>query len=183
MAQLAAMPIHLMSMFQAVLQDSRPDWETIGEIVWAGLPENSRMLWPAECLDPCFLPRGRDIPRAAYAALNQSDRSAMQQRVDSLHQTPAASWLKKQADKLNRPKEREQAARVCKDAKVFVLYLGTCRWAWIPRGLVLPFSAHRECASLLTSAALCTRRQPIVVLRESACCPYARSSVRTQRTW
>lgn len=60
------------------VQGGNTDRESIGEIVWAPAVSNEHVRWPAEALDPLNPPKGRTVPREALAALNQTERLALQ---------------------------------------------------------------------------------------------------------
>jgi hypothetical protein len=64
------------------VQGGNTDKESIGRLVWAPLPSNDNVMWPAEVLDAAKLPRGRSIPREALVSLNQTERTLLQQHVE-----------------------------------------------------------------------------------------------------
>ena len=148
-------------------QGGTKEKEKVGHLVWAPVAQGGKdaVMWPAEALDAAALPQGRTIPREALASLNLTERNLVQQAIDSNHSLERAIALS-----LNEANaagggaagsERQAAynvlggvvrggrangGRTCNVPKVFVVYFGSSRWAWLAPDVLLDFVEHRKCA-------------------------------------
>lgn len=143
------------------MQGANTDRESIGELVWAPAVGNEHVRWPAEALDPLNPPKGRTVPREALAALNQTERLALQHAEQQRARTAIRN---SKADAAGAPEcavaaaaetpaatgkaaARSTPVRVATPPKMLVVYFGTARWAWMEPERLLDFDTHELCAA------------------------------------